>query len=72
MCAEKNKLMSVHLRRAEKEAISILKNIVLVGVLFIGLMGAERAIATITGYRLLFFAQFNMVTNEKSKKKNCI
>ena len=40
VCAEKNKLMSVHLRRAEKEAISILKEY-RPRVLFIGLMGAE-------------------------------
>ena len=71
VCAEKDKLMSVHLRRAEEEAISILKNIVLVGALFIGLMETESNCSRYVDIGCYFSLNSNMVTNEKSKK-NCI
>lgn len=58
VCAEKNKLMSVHLRKSEKEAISILKE-----------NGSREQLQQLLDIGCYFSLNSNMVTNEKSKEK---
>ncbi len=69
MCAEKNKLMSVHLRRAEKEAISILKEYRPRRCIIHWFNGSREQLQQLLDIGCYFSLNSNMVTNEKSKEK---
>ena len=69
VCAEKNKLMSVHLRRAEKEAISILKEYRPRRCIIHWFNGSREQLQQLLDIGCYFSLNSNMVTNEKSKEK---
>lgn len=69
VCAEKNKLMSVHLRRAEKEAISILKEYRPCRCIIHWFNGNRNQLQQLLDIGCFFSINSNMVTNEKSKEK---
>ena len=67
--AKKNKLMSVHLRRAEKEAISILKEYRPRRCIIHWFNGSREQLQQLLDIGCYFSLNSNMVTNEKSKEK---
>lgn len=69
VCAEKNKLMFVHLRRAEKEAISILKEYRPRRCIIHWFNGSREQLQQLLDIGCYFSLNSNMVTNEKSKEK---
>lgn len=69
VCAEKNKLMSVHLRRAEKEAISILKEYRPRKCIIHWFNGNGQQLQQLLDIGCYFSINSNMVVNEKSKDK---
>ncbi len=71
VCAEKDKLMSVHLRRSEEEAISILKKYRPRRCIIHWFNGNGEQLQQLVDIGCYFSLNSNMVTNEKSKK-NCI
>jgi TatD DNase family protein len=68
-CAEKNKLMSVHIRRAEKEAISILKEYRPRRCIIHWFNGNAEQLQQLLDIGCYFSLNSNMVTNEKGKEK---
>ena len=69
VCAEKNKLMSVHLRRAEKEAISILKEYRPRKCIIHWFNGNRKQLQQLLDIGCYFSINSNMVINEKNKEK---
>ena len=68
VCAEKNKLMSVHLRRAEKEAICILKEYRPRRCIIHWFNGNREQLQQLLDIGCYFSLNSNMVTNEKTKE----
>lgn len=68
-CAEKDKLMSVHLRRAEEEAISILKKYRPRRCIIHWFNGNGEQLQQLVDIGCYFSLNSNMVTNEKNKEK---
>lgn len=69
VCAEKDKLMSVHLRRAEEEAISILKKYRPRRCIIHWFNGNGEQLQQLVDIGCYFSLNSNMVTNEKNKEK---
>ena len=69
VCAEKDKLMSVHLRRAEEEAISILKKYCPRRCIIHWFNGNGEQLQQLVDIGCYFSLNSNMVTNEKNKEK---
>ena len=68
-CAEKDKLMSVHLRRAEEEAISILKKYRPRRCIIHWFNGNGEQLQQLVDIGCYFSLNSNMVTNENNKEK---
>lgn len=69
VCSEQNKLMSVHLRKSEKEAIAILKKYNPKKCVIHWFNGSKEELQQLLNLGCYFSINSNMTTNEKNKGK---